>query len=152
MKVKDIINTIMVKLNIRPVRRCSQAEQQDIVEEVKQDIIEEVKQDIIEEVKQEPIKYKLMYIEEVKQEPIKYKLMYIEILFRDGTSTRYSQKYKEGSTDSYVKCYYDFYNWFFNRVNSQWYVFNHTNGAEIFKREDIKRVKFNNRIEAEKVA
>jgi len=137
MKVKDIINTIMVKLNIRPVRRCSQAEQQDIVEEVKQDIIEEVKQDIIEE---------------VKQEPIKYKLMYIEILFRDGTSTRYSQKYKEGSTDSYVKCYYDFYNWFFNRVNSQWYVFNHTNGAEIFKREDIKRVKFNNRIEAEKVA
>jgi len=128
MKVKDIINTIMVKLNIRPVRRCSQAEQQDIVEEVKQDIIEEV-----------------------KQEPIKYKLMYIEILFRDGTSTRYSQKYKEGSTDSYVKCYYDFYNWFFNRVNSQWYVFNHINGAEIFKREDIKRIKFNHKIEIENI-
>jgi len=115
MKVKDLINTIKAKLNIR-----SQPEQQEI-------------------------------IEKVKQEPIKYKLIYIEILFRDGMSTRYSQKYKEDSTDSYVKCYYDFYNWFFNRVNSQWYVFNHINGAEIFKREDIKRIKFNHKIEIENI-
>jgi len=94
--------------------------------------------------------------EEVKPETtpkiIKHKLMIIEILFNDGTMLSFSQKHSIDSEYSHVICFYHFYKWFFFRKDSEWYVFSHTDGSNIFKRENIKQINFKQKEVAENVS
>jgi hypothetical protein len=119
---QNVLSGVKDGLRLRRVRRCSQPVQQEVI------------------------------AEEIKPEPIKHKLMRIEIVFRDGTSISFTQKNKEDSTRSYFACYYQFCNWFYNRLDSQWFTFKHTDGENIFKREDVKRINFSQKIEAENIA
>ena len=76
------------------------------------------------------------------------KIIHITITFYgDLSPLNFNRTYEENDKISYVLAFYDFYNWFFTRINSERYVFGYKEGSYIFFRKDIARVSFLETIE-----
>jgi len=72
----------------------------------------------------------------------KHRLVIMRITFKDKTEQSFLQAHPVEEKVSYIKCYRHFYTWFWSRPQSQWFRFSHKDGANIFCRDDIKRIDF----------
>ena len=82
----------------------------------------------------------LPVLETAKQlEKIKKERFDITIILGNGKQYGYNQTHNLGSGKSSIKCFLPFYKWFYGR-ESPYFTFIHSQGADIFIRDEIKTV------------
>ena len=85
-------------------------------------------------------------IEEEVESPTEIqKICSLEIHFKDGYVLQYTREEPETSKTSHIILYKKFYVWFYLKQSSHFTMY-HRDGCDVFNREDILRIRYNEAI------